>query len=51
MVMVSVKCIPMKFQLEESRMHPLFHTLVFFALLLASTVSKGDTFSPTVQFT
>jgi len=32
-------------------MHPLFHTFVFFALLLASTVSKGDTFSPTVQFT
>ena len=51
MVMVSVKCTPMKFQLEESRMHPLFHTFVFFALLLASTVSQGDTFSPTVQFT
>jgi hypothetical protein len=32
-------------------MHPLFHTFVFFALLLASTVSKGDTFSTTVQFT
>ena len=32
-------------------MHPLFHTFVFIALLLASTVSKGDTFSPTVQFT
>ena len=32
-------------------MHPLSHTFVVIALLLTSTVSKGDTFSPTVQFT